>query len=113
MFHCILFCIYMYIYIYHVHIQDRGQLPDFICKIFDKDSKGNYPSSKLKRTIINNLFVKRADGSFRMDLDNNIIVEARSQIERTEDARNERGMPRTVCFCARLRADADMIIDLD
>ena len=48
-----------------------------------------------------------------MDLDNNILVDARSQIERTEDARNERGMPRTVCFCARLRADADMIIDLD
>ena len=99
--------------LYHVRIQDRGQLPDFICKIFDKDSKGNSPSNKLKRTIINNLFVKQANGSFRMDLDNNIIVEARSQIERTEDARNERGMPRTVCFCARPRADADMIIDLD
>ena len=31
-----------------------------------------------------------------MDLDNNKIVEARSQIERTEAARNELGMPRTV-----------------
>ena len=100
--------------IYHVRIQDRGQLPDFICKIFDKYSnRVQGPPKKIKKTIINNLFVKQADGSFRMDLDNNIIVEARSQIERTEDARNERGMPRTVCFCARPRADADMIIDLD
>ena len=74
----------LYLYIYHVRIQDRGQLPDFICKIFDKDSKGNSPSREFKRTIINNLFVKQADGSLRMDLDNNIIVEARSQIERTE-----------------------------
>ena len=73
MFHCI--CIY------HVRIQDRGQLPDFICKIFDKDSKGNSPSSEFKRTIINNLFVKQADGSFRMNLYNNKIVKARSQIE--------------------------------
>ena len=82
--------------LYHVRIEDRGQLPDFICKIFDKDSKGNYPSSELRRSIINNLFVKQADGSFRMDYDNNIIVEARSQIERKEAARNELGMPKTV-----------------
>ena len=68
--------------LYHVRIQDRGQLPDFICKIFDKYSnRVQGPPKKIKKTIINNLFVKQADGSFRMNLYNNKTVKARSQIE--------------------------------
>ena len=91
--------------IYHVRIQEKGQLPEFIVQLFDKESKNKPDQRKIKLSIINDLLEKQPNGQYQMNLQNNKIVEARSQIERTEAARNERGMPRTVCLANIFHGD--------
>ena len=94
---------------YAVHIQESGQLPDFIVKAFDEESKKADNPRKYKSSIINNLFVKGDDGSFTMDLQNEKIVAATTEVERKEAARKEKRMRKTVFLASVFNGRADLL----
>ena len=75
-------CFTVLLCIYHVRVQEKGQLPEFIVQLFDKESKNQPNQRKIKSSIINNLLEKQSNGQYQMNLQNNKIVEARAQIER-------------------------------
>ena len=89
-------------------MQDAGKLPDYIVDMFEAQSKKAENPTKFKRDIVNNLLVENKDGSFSLDVKNNIFKEAETNFEEKKASTGMHGLQKNTFIASRFSGNVDL-----